>query len=160
MEELLKRIEIYNIINFLFPGTVFVLIYSYITGGNAADINIGIGILECYFVGLIVSRIGSVIIKPILKAMHIIIEEEYEEFIDSEKKDDKISMLVRDANQYRTFIAVFVILFIVEVNNMINGDKSKWMTLLVFVGTIGLFVLSYRKQVIFISKRVRETQKN
>ncbi|MDO4282252.1 MAG: hypothetical protein Q4D02_01330 [Clostridia bacterium] len=155
MEEFIKKIETYNIINYLLPGIIFTIIFTYLTEINILNDNAGIAIVEYYFIGLVLSRIGSIIIKPILKGCKIIDEEKYEDFIDKEVKDEKIPILVREGNQYRTFIATFVVLIIIEINNIIQGNHDKWMTLITFITLIVLFILSYRKQLIFITKRIK-----
>lgn len=155
MDELIKKIETYNIINYLLPGIVFTIIFTYLTDINISDSNAAIAIVEYYFIGLVLSRIGSIVIKPLLKKWKIINEEKYELFIDKEKEDEKISILVRDGNQYRTFISTFVVLALIETYNIIKGNTDKWITLIAFLALIILFVLSYRKQVIFITKRIK-----
>lgn len=155
MDEMIKKIETYNIINYLLPGIVFIILFTYLTDINISNSNAAIAIVEYYFIGLILSRIGSIVIKPLLKKCKIINEEKYEVFIDKEKEDEKIPILVRDGNQYRTFIATFVVLTLIEIYNIIKGNTNKWITLIAFLALIILFILSYRKQLIFITKRIK-----
>lgn len=154
MEEIMKKIEAYNIVNYLIPGIIFTIVFTYLTGKAIPYNGFGIAVVEYYFIGLVISRIGSVIINPILKLCRIITEEKYEKFKRKEKEDEKLHLLVREANQYRTFIATFVVLLIIEVNNIINKNYEKWTTLIFFVGFIFLFIISYRKQVSYIRKRI------
>lgn len=155
MDELIKKIETYNIINYLLPGIIFIIIFTYLTDINISNSNPAIAIVEYYFIGLVLSRIGSIVIKPLLKRCKIINEEKYEIFIDKEKEDEKIPILVRDGNQYRTFIATFVVLTLIEIYNIIKGNTDKWITIIAFLALIILFILSYRKQLIFITKRIK-----
>lgn len=155
MEEIIKKIETYNIVNYLLPGIIFTIIFTYLTGINIINENTGIAIVEYYFIGLVLSRIGSIIIKPILKACKIIDEEKYEDYIDKESKDEKIPILIREGNQYRTFISTFVVLSIIEINNIIQKNYDKRMILIAFSALVVLFILSYRKQLIFITKRIK-----
>lgn len=159
MDELIKKIETYNIINYLLPGMIFSISFKYLTDINISNSNAAIAIAEYYFIGLVLSRIGSIVIKALLKKCKIIKEEEYEVFIDKEKEDEKISILVRDGNQYRTFIATFVVLALIETYNIIKGNTDKWITLIAFLVLIILFILSYRKQLIFITKRIKRDVK-
>ena len=81
--------------------------------------------------------------------------QKYEVFINKEKEDEKIPILVRDGNQYRTFVATFVVLALIEIYNIIKGNADKWFTLIAFLALIILIILSYRKQLIFITKRIK-----
>ena len=155
MGELIKKIETYNIINYLLPGIIFAIIFKALTEIDISNINAGIAIVEYYFIGLVLSRIGSIIINPILKKCKIIYEEKYEDFIDNESKDEKIAILVREGNQYRTFIATFAVLALIELNNIMHKNYDKWMTVIAFIALMILFILSYRKQLIFITKRIK-----
>lgn len=154
MEELLKKIETYNIINYLLPGVIFGVIFTYLIGINIYDENFIIATVEYYFTGLVLSRIGSVMIKPILKKMNVIYEKDYKQFIKKEKEDEKISLLVREGNQYRTFIATFLTLILVELVNIFMGVKDKYMMIFVFIFLTILFTFSYRKQTKLITKRI------
>ena len=158
MEEFLKHIETYNLMNYLFPGIIFGAMFSYIYGKNIYDTNVIIATFEYYFTGLVLSRIGSVIIKPILERLKIIESEEYKNYI--EKENDKINLLQRESNQYRTFIAVFIVLIIIEMNNCIFGDRTKSICIIYFSLLVILFILSYRKQNKFILNRIGDTTKN
>lgn len=155
MEEIIKKIETYNIVNYLIPGIIFTVLFSYLTGITFLNNNFGIALVEYYFIGLVISRIGSIIIKPILKICRIIDEEEYSKFINKESKDEKIPLLVRDANQYRTFIATFAILTGIEFYNILNKIYDKWNIVFILLGLTVLFIFSYRKQIGIISQRVK-----
>lgn len=62
MEKIIEKIEIYHFINYLLPGTIFVAIFNKIFENNFFDSNIVIAVIEYYFIGLILSRISSVLL--------------------------------------------------------------------------------------------------
>ena len=67
MKELLDKLSSYNIFNYLLPGILFSVLASKTTELNLIQIDIILGVFVYYFIGLIISRIGSLIIEPILK---------------------------------------------------------------------------------------------
>ena len=153
MEKIIEKIEIYHFINYLLPGTIFVAILNKIFENNFFDSNIVIVVIEYYFIGLILSRIGSVLLQPIFKKTKIIKYADYNKYIKASKEDDKLEILQREANQYRTYIATFIILAIVQSYICIE-NKNFTIILVLFVGLAILFTLAYKKQIKFIVDRV------
>lgn len=155
METFFNKIETYNILNFLFPGIIFASILTFLIEKDIYSSSLIIAIFEYYFTGFVLSRIGSVVINPILEKIKVIKKEKYKNFICKEEKDKKIEILQREANQYRTFVATFVCLLFVEIYNCIFIDISKINVIIYFIGLIILFTLSYRKQINFIIERLK-----
>lgn len=153
MEKIIEKMEIYQFLNYIFPGVIFGTIFTRIIGENFFDSNIVIAIIEYYFIGLVLSRIGSIIVKPILEKLKIINFEQYNEFLKCGKKDEKIDLLQREANQFRTYIATFICLFFIELILCIINKKF-YKTILLFIGLVWLFEKSYQKQTEFIVKRI------
>jgi hypothetical protein len=90
MKEILEKISSYNLFNYLLPGTVFVFVLAKISEHNFIQKDLLIGAFLYYFIGLIISRIGSVIIEPLLKKWNFLKFAEYSDFVIYSKKDDKI----------------------------------------------------------------------
>lgn len=153
MEKIIEKIEIYHFINYLLPGTIFVAILNKIFENNFFDSNIVIVVIEYYFIGLILSRIGSVLLQPIFKKTKIIKYADYNKYIKASKEDDKLEILQREANQYRTYIVTFIILAIVQ-SYICIVNKNFTILLVLFVGLAILFTLAYKKQIKFIVDRV------
>jgi len=91
MDELIKHIDKYNFINYLIPGFVFAYFQSFDSQTFTIETNFINLILKCYFIGLVNSRIASLIIQPLLTKFKIIKFEEYHDFINASKIDDKIN---------------------------------------------------------------------
>lgn len=155
MGKFFDKMETYNILNFLFPGIIFASILTFLTEENIYSSSLIIATFEYYFTGLVLSRIGSIVINPIIEKTRVVKKEKYKNFICKEEKDKKIEILQREANQYRTFVATFVCLLLVEIYNCIFVDISKINTIIYFIGLIILFTLSYRKQVKFVIERLK-----
>ena len=110
-----------------------------------------------YFVGFILSRIGSILIEPIFKKLKLAKYVEHEKFIEASYKDIKIDILLEANNTYRTFISVFVIIFLVAIGK-VSGIQFNMMP--DFLKIIALFVLltlvifSYSKNTKYIRSRI------
>ena len=107
---------------------------------------------------MIISRIGSLIIAPILKKMKITKFENYKDFVKASKKDEKIDLLSEVNNMYRTIIALIVTIGFLKFYNWLESKLiwlSNWNITIGLVFLLVLFVLSYKKQTKFITKRIK-----
>lgn len=157
MKDILQKLSTYNIFNYLLPGIVFVALLRQYTSFDLIVDELLIGAFLYYFIGMIISRIGSIVIEPILRKSGIVKFSDYPKFVSASKKDDKIELFSEINNTYRTFISMLLILlFIVVYENIVFlmdlNDTLKSIIGLVFL-TI-LFLLSYRKQTQYINKRI------
>lgn len=159
-----EKISSYDFLNNFIPGAVYIVMADYLTTWSFLQRNVWINILNFYVVGLIISRIGSLVIGPILKhefgkkKKSFIKYAEYDDFTEAEKKDAKITVLSMMNNVYRTFIAVFLCLgFTTLINQLIPGVLHyKVITIIGCLALAILFMFSYRKQTKFVSKRVNK----
>ena len=153
MNELINKISSYNLFNYLLPGVIFTVFIEYSTPYKILQESMIINAFLVYFIGLVISRIGSLIVEYPLKK--IVSHEKYENFIEASKKDKKIEVLSEVNNMYRTFISLFLILIIFKLcDNFCSGIKNYMfyiLTLLLFL----LFIASYIKQTKYIKKRVQ-----
>jgi hypothetical protein len=112
MSEFIKLLSTYNLFNYLFPGYVFIFYINLFTNYAIPKSNILTEFFLAYFLGLVISRIGSLIIKPILDKFNFIEYADYEKFVKASKLDSKIDLLLEVNNMYRTLIALFLICFL------------------------------------------------
>ena len=153
MTEFLQKLSTYNIFNYLFPGVVFVILLKHVTHIYLIMNDLVLGMFLYYFFGLVLSRIGSILIEPILRCTKIVQFSDYARFVRASKLDDKIELLSEVNNMHRTIIAMLVVLL---VTSICNGSATCYLTT-GLLGIVILFVLSYRKQTSFITKRIEET---
>ncbi len=162
MKEIIEKISSYNLFNYLFPGVLYVIILNKITSYNLIQDNLFMGAFFYYFIGLVVSRIGSLLIEPILKK--IVEFSNYSDFIMASKKDEKIELLSETNNMYRTLIALFIIILISKIFNLLSKQYNYLNILLpylLFIVLIIIFIFSFKKQTRYIVKRVNhQKQKN
>lgn len=156
MSELLQKLSTYNIFNYLFPGVVFVILLNRFTEINLAVDDVILGMFLYYFFGLVLSRIGSILIEPALRRTKIVQFSDYARFVRASKLDDKIELLSEVNNMHRTIIAMLGVLLVISI---CNGSATCRLTA-GFLGLVILFILSYRKQTSFITKRIDETLRN
>jgi len=163
MKELLDKISSYNLFNYLLPGIIFVYISNQFTGHNFIQDNNFIGVFLYYFIGMIISRIGSLFVEPTLKKLSFLKFTDYNSFVSASKKDEKIELFSEVNNTYRTITAMFVVLLIMKLYNyfQVCWCIPKDVTTLVLVVSIFLiFLFSYRKQTKYITKRIAANNNN
>ena len=163
MKELLEKLSSYNIFNYLFPGILFVIVLSKISNFNLLQEDIITGAFLYYFIGLIVSRVGSLFIEPFLKWSKFLKFSDYNKFVSASKQDSKIVLFSEVNNMYRTLCSLFLLLSLTKVYETYLQElaffKSYGAILLIALLLI-LFLFSYRKQTNYITKRVESNQSN
>lgn len=157
MKDILEKISSYNIFNYLFPGILFVIIAKSTTDYNLIQKDNIIGAFLYYFIGITISRFGSVIIEPILKEAKFLKIRDYKHYVNACKKDSKIELLLEVSNTYRTLLSMIITLFLSKIYNLLsikfNLDDSISLIIVSFFIFI-LFLFSYKKQTNFIIKRI------
>lgn len=163
MKEIIDKISSYNLFNYLFPGIIFVVFLREITNYDLIKEDFFIGAFLYYFIGLVISRFGSLIISGILKKFKFIKFADYKDFIFASDKDQKIELFSEINNMYRTIISLLTLLLLAKVyenlSNWLNISQSISYILLI-IGLLILFVFSYRKQTGFVVKRVASKKEN
>ena len=108
-EEILSKINSYNLFNYLFPGAIFsYLPKHYSTAPLKEDTNLVIAAFLLYFTGMVLSRIGYIIIEPILKKIKFIKFSPYKAYVKAENNDKKISLLCEVNNTYTSILSTFL----------------------------------------------------
>lgn len=155
MDSLLSLLNEYELFNNIFPGIIFLYfsnLQNYISILDKIDIYEKLFLY--YFIGLIISRIGSLFLEPIFKKLEIIKFADYSKFLKAEEKNSKIHMLVLVNNMYRSFCVVFLFSFfwLIYKNDFLFSTLLPRLLIILFL--FFLFVYSYKKQTEYIKKRV------
>lgn len=163
METLLDRLSSYNLLNNLLPGILFLVLIDVLEIVNIDESNLYMMLFGGYFAGMVISRIGSVVIEPWFKLWKIVRYAKYEDFLKAESKDTKIPMLLSESNMFRTFVAMFLLLLVLFVVCLSPSVKD-WLrtpcaNMLAIVLLLILFIVSYRKHITYIRKRVDNAKK-
>ena len=157
MNDLISKISSYNLFNYLLPGVIFSFLVENFTSYSLIQDNILVGVFLYYFVGLIISRIGSLAIEPFLKWIKFLQFADYKDFIKASKNDEKIELFSEQNNMYRTFISMFFLFFLskgYELLSLIYPFLKQVDSFLLSFLIFCLFLASYRKQTNYIKNRI------
>ncbi len=159
MSEILDKLTSYNLFNYLLPGAVFAYLSDrYFSAGLVQDDLVTAAFLY-YFLGVIVSRFGSLVVEPAVKWFGLVKFENYPNYVAAVTKDPKIDVLMESANMYRTFTSMFVLLLLFGAYYYLELRFEK---IVPFRGVIAcailgaLFLFSYVKQASYVAGRVRK----
>jgi len=121
-----------------------------------------------YFFGISISRIGSLISSLFVKDTNQSINKKcwffiesapYEDYVEAEKEDEKIVILASQANLYRSFVGLFLlltILFCLETFFSTLLLSSWFLGIFLFVLLI-MFFIAWKQQVNYVRRRVKKT---
>lgn len=156
MESLLSKISAYHIISYALTGLVIFAIYGTLHSVEIEQ-NPFLFFGLTYSIGLIFSRIGSLIVEWPLKRLKFVAYADYADFVRAEIEDPKVSGLAEQSAFYRTLATGFLALAMVS---MLDDRSPCWLihngrleTSLYGLATI-LFAFSYRKQCKFVVDRI------
>ena len=158
MKELIEKISSYNLFNYLLPGILFVVVANSITSYSFIQEDIVIGFFIYYFIGLVISRFGSLVIEPVLKKISFLKFAYYKNFVSASKKDLKINIFSKENNMYRTFCPMFVLLILLKLYHLINLKFPilEWYSVyFLIVLLLLIFLFAYRNQTQYIAKRIK-----
>lgn len=157
MKEIISKISSYDLFNNLFPGILFVVLLESTTNYNLPHDNIVESAFLYYFVGLMISRVGSLLVDPSLRKLKFVKFKPYPKYLAAEEKDELVKIYNLTNNMLRTLIALFLVLLIpislTWMNLTIDFSMGYIKVVFVFILLL-ILLLSYRKQTKFIFKRV------
>src|SRR5205809_1074280 len=121
MKALLDKLSSYNIFNYLHPGVLFAALIDWLTSLQVLQKDIVVGVFVYFFLGLIISRIGSLIVEPLLRRIGFITFAPYEDFVRAAKVDSKLEVLSETNNMYRTVCALMLSVAAVALYDYASG---------------------------------------
>jgi len=171
--QIVGKISSYNIFTNLYPGIVFCYLLKFMTGVKFTTDNFFENLVIFYFVGMLISRISSIIIEPILLQIKIkekgplLRKASYEDYEEASDNKSILPVLSEVNNTYRTLLSTFVCMFFCKIyfvvketliaNNFQILEKVDDWIILIFL--IILFLCSYVKQTTYIRKNVESYMK-
>lgn len=157
MEKFFDKISSYNLLNNVLPGAILCYLINIYWDTNILGSNIIESIFIYYFIGVIISRIGSVIVEPFCKKCKWVEFADYNKYIVASRNDSKLEILSETNNMFRTMLAMCLLLLVgklyLYVCLKIQFVKIVEKEILLFALSI-LFACSYRKQTKYIKSRV------
>ena len=106
MKAILEKLSAYNIFSYLLPGLLFVSLGERLTSFSLIQRSWIVGIVLYYFIGLVISRVGSLIVKPLLERIGFVKEAPYEDYVEASASDSRIGILSAQNNLFRTLCAM------------------------------------------------------
>ncbi|MFG6394709.1 MAG: hypothetical protein K1W24_11120 [Lachnospiraceae bacterium] len=159
MEKLIEKLDSYSILNNLLPGAVFAYLFEYIFEVDIVRDGIVENLFIYYFIGMIVSRIGSLAVEPLCKKIKWVKYADYSSYIKASRKDDKIDVLSEVNNSFRTIFSLCLILITTKIYMLIVAwleIPQKYNKLIVLTVITLIFAVSYRKQTKYVVDRVNK----
>lgn len=159
MSDFLSKLSSYNFFNYLLPGALFVFTIKHFELFLFKEQHIIVELFVYYFVGMTVSRVGSVIIEPLFKWLCVVAYAPYDDYLTAVKSDKQIEILLEQNNTYRTIVALFVCLFSLYIASWIIkffGLPNNLIAVSFGAAILLLYILAYRKQTAYIRKRVKK----
>ena len=154
---MLSQIATYHIFNCIVPGAIFAYLSKYILSYSLVQKEIVIGLILYYFIGLIINRIGSLTIEPLLRYIKFIKFKPYRLYIEASYLDEKLDIISEENNTYCTFCSLCVSLIflkIYEYMKSVLSNYAKYEFIIILIALLLLFLFSYRKQTKYIRKRI------
>ena len=174
-KSIIEKITSYNLFNNLLPGIVFCHVVERTTQIVIKGDSFFENLFIYYFLGMLVGRISSLFIEPMLMNMKVKNKQSkvkesyirfapYKDYVEASESNPFIKMLNESCNMYRCFISVFLLAACCKIYDCYI---SEWFCNL---GTVGndikvivmcliialLFAMSYKKQVDYIRARVEK----
>lgn len=149
IKELVERLSSYNLFNYFFPGMVFVILLREITHYDLYQKDLLTGVFLYYFIGLVISRIGSVLIEPILWKSGFVEKINIPKLIGLIQDNIKLELLYEVSNMYRTITSMFFVLIIVTAFDILVNQNICHNSLAYIISGIAfliLFLFAFRKQ--------------
>ena len=157
-KDIVGKLSSYNLFNYLLPGIIFVVLANEVTHYSFIQQDIVVGMFLYYFIGLVISRFGSLVIEPLLKYLSFLQFADYKDFVAASKKDEKIELFSEVNNTYRTLSSLFILLLLLKLYEKVEGRfpiLKDWDGFILMVLLLIVFLLSYRKQTSYITKRIK-----
>lgn len=162
MDKIIDKISSYHIFNYIIPGYIFILICDRYFDIKICDSNAVNNVIIAYIVGLIIGRISSILIEKRLYYVFKIKNESYESFVKAEVKNDKLNVILQDRNMYRNLFTTFLLLLVIKVLkvfNLLSIINQDIRIIIILVGLVILFAISFKKQSIYAISRIKAVNK-
>lgn len=159
LSDLLDKLTSYNLFNYLLPGAVFAYFAERSLGVRLVPEDLVTAAFVYYFLGVVVSRFGSLALEPFLKKIGFVKFEPYAVYISASERDSKIEVLMEAANMYRTLVSAMMLLLMLTAYLKLETfcpALTEWRGLVGVSALALVFLLAYKKQTNYIAGRVRK----
>lgn len=159
MSDLAYLISNTRIVSCLVPGAMMcVFINNYFRVDflkNDALFNI----IIFYAVGVVIGRVGSIVIEPFFKNIGLIEKDNYARFIEAEERNPKLNTIDEICRFYRSLVALMIIIIVGLIVSFFLKMYSLWISFGALIAAILILVLmvfAYRKQSKYTIERINK----
>lgn len=152
-----EKLSSYNLVTNLVPGAVLAVALRYSGVPIVGPENVGTFIVLAYALGALSSRVGSLVIDPVLHKTGWLPHRDYRAFVEASAIDPKMDVLIETANGYRTFTSAGVLYFVlILAGKAATAAHLNQPQIFIAAGLVltAVFALSYKKQDTYVSARV------
>lgn len=153
MDEIIKKVLAYDLLNALIPGMVLVFFLKVFNYLELEECEAFFLLALSYLLGLVASRVGSLIVEPMAKKIGWI-QHDYEHYIKAEKHDDKIIRLMTVANMYRTLTGSVIVLTIIALGSLVPAGCRFLLHVFYGIACFVIFLFGWIKQERYVLQRV------
>lgn len=154
LKSLSEKLSAYQLFNFIYPGAVFLGILSYKGVPLGMLKEIWWFLLASYFLGMIISRFGSIVIESICLKFGWIEKYDIKRYADNIAKNSFTAILLELTNIYRTICSMGILLFLCTIFKYQQDDKC--CMLFVEVLFVLLFGISFIKQHHYLEDKLKD----
>ena len=161
MKAVLEKLSAYHIFSNLLTGFLFVSFGERLTSFSLIQRSWIVGIVLYYFIGLVISRVGTLIVKPVLERIGLVREASYDDYVEASESDSRIDILSAQNNLFRTLCAMVMMLIGLKIGEKVIGVLPWGADVYDFIVLVALFILfvfSYRKKTQELVRRVKHVQ--
>lgn len=161
MDKLLEKLSTYNILNNLIPGATFIWLNNLLDIFSVSLNSVIEQLFIYYFCGMIVSRIGSLVIEKICLKSKIITYASKKHYVAATKKDKQIEVLLETSNLYRTCAGMILTIGVSKIYVMVTQYYAIPILLTKGIVLFVLFILfltAFIKQTRHILSRIEATK--
>ena len=154
LKSLSEKLSAYQLFNFIYPGAVFLGILSYKGVPLGMLKEIWWFLLASYFLGMTISRFGSIVIESICLKFGWIEKYDIKRYADDIAKNSFTAILLELTNIYRTNCSMGILLFLCTIFKYQQDDKC--CMLFVEVLFVLLFGISFIKQHHYLEDKLKD----
>lgn len=154
LKSLSEKLSVYQLFNFIYPGAVFLGILSYKGVPLGMLKEIWWFLLASYFLGMTISRFGSIVIESICLKFGWIEKYDIKRYADNIAKNSFTAILLELTNIYRTICSMGILLFLCTIFKYQQDDKC--CMLFVEVLFVLLFGISFIKQHHYLEDKLKD----
>lgn len=158
MDKILDKLSNYNIFTNLFPGAIYCFLVDKLFSIQLIQDDLVVGAFLYYFCGMVISRVSSVVLEPLLKKTHFVTFVDYKNYLTALAKDEKIAVLLETSNSYRSVAALLVC--VMATGGYVAAAPyvptiELYANYIFLACLLVLFLFAYRKQTQYIVARTK-----